>query len=101
MDIDSKLSIVSWNLNSLDAKRTPMTRADTMSIESWFDLVEPSIVAFQETYWTESSEKLKLTVAYQHIPAISTVHGARSLSVYLHPSIAEVKHGVIGNEELF
>ena len=101
MDIDSKLSIVSWNLNSLDAKRSPMTRADTMSIESWFDLVEPSIVAFQETYWTESSKKLKLSVAYQHIPAISTVHGARSLSVYLHPSIAKVKHGVIGNEELF
>ena len=89
MVIDSKFSVVSWNLNSLDAKRSPMTRDDTMSIESWFDLVEPSIVAFQETYWTESCEKLKLSVAYQHIPAISTVNGARSLSVYLHPSIGE------------
>ena len=75
----------------MNAKRFPMTRKDTLSIESWFDLVEPSIVAFQETYWTKSCKKLKLTSDYQHIPAISTVHGARSLSVYLHPSIAQVK----------
>ena len=101
MTIDSKLSVISWNLNSLDAKRLPVTRKDSISLESWFDLTEPSIAAFQETYWSSSHDKLKLSHEYQHIPAVSNIHGSRSLSIFLHPTIVRVKDGVIGDENLF
>jgi len=58
MPEENDFSIISWNVNSLDAKRSsPKTsRKDVISIESWFDLTQPSIVAFQETYWTENRE---------------------------------------------
>ena len=103
MPEENDFSIISWNVNSLDAKRSsPKTsRKDVISIESWFDLTQPSIVAFQETYWTEKTEKLKLSVDYQHISAISDICGARSLSVFVHPDLVVVKDGKIGDDTLF
>ena len=44
-------TVVSWNINSLNAKRAPVSKPDTISIESWFDVVNPSIVVFQESMW--------------------------------------------------
>ena len=101
MTLDSKLTVVSWNLDSLHAKRANMTQKPNISIESWFDLMEPTIVAFQETYWSNSMDELKLKTNYQHIPAVSDVNGARSLSLFLHPSVARLRNGIVGDKNLF
>ena len=85
-------NIVSWNIGSLKSKRiSQLKKEGAMSIESWFSHVNPTIVAFQETWWKSDTKPLDLDVDYRPIHEPSKTNGAYSLAFYLHPSVALVK----------
>ena len=98
--MDSEFSVISWNIGSLDAKRRPK-KPGAMSIESWFSHVNPSVVAFQESWWKDTYDELNLDDEYVPIHDISNVKGSFSLSMYLHKSVALIDNGRIGSDSLF
>ena len=98
--MDSELSVISWNIGSLDSKRKP-SKPDAMSIESWFCHINPTIVAFQESWWKKTKDELNLDNEYMPIHDISNVKGSFSLSMYIHKSVALIDNGRIGSDSLF
>lgn len=96
------IKITSWNVNSIENKRAgemggKIKREGCMSIESWLEINNPAVIAFQETLNGEDITR----DGYVEIHEVNTLYPNRSLAFFIRESIRILESGKVGTDTLF